>query len=116
MRQFEQSTLIAEEESCVEQLARCFPGATSVRFPVQVTFSRTKSIHLRESSLVEFASEEHAIFVSALPLEFDDKVRLEGSLKRFATDASVVAVQSYQGRKAVAVKFLRPPSDWITRS
>lgn len=71
---------------------------------------------MREASVLEFAAVEHAIFDSSLPLEFDDKVRLEGSRKGYTTDATVVAVQYHDGRKAVAVKFLRGPCSWITKS
>jgi hypothetical protein len=54
--------------------------------------------------------------VSSLPLEFDDKVRLEGSRKADNADATVVAVQYHGGQKAVAVKFLRGPNHWMTHS
>lgn len=71
---------------------------------------------MREASVLEFAAVEHAIFDSSLPLEFDDKVRLEGNQKGNATDATVVAVQYHDGRKAVAVKFLLGSCSWITKS
>ena len=71
---------------------------------------------MREASVLEYASAGHAIFDSTLPLEFDDRVRLEGKQKESSTDATVVAVQYHDGRKAVAVKFLRGPNDWISRS
>ena len=115
MKIFEDATLTAKPSSCTEQLARFFPGATSVRIPVQVTALRGGSTRLREASILEFAALEHAIFDSTLPLEFDDRVRLEGKQKESVTDATVVAVQYHDGRKAVAVKFLRGPSDWISR-
>jgi hypothetical protein len=51
-----------------------------------------------------------------LPLEFDDKVRLEGSRKAYTADATVVAVQYHGGQKAVAVKFLRGPNHWMMHS
>jgi len=116
VRQFDETALIAEEQSCTEQLARFFPGVTAVRLPVQVTALRGGSTRLREASVVEFAGLEHAILVSGLPLEFDDKVRLEGSRKSDAADATVVAVQYHGGQKAVAVKFLRSPNAWMIHS
>jgi hypothetical protein len=67
--------------------------------------------------VVEFSSADHAIFVSALPLEFGDRVRLrleeraEGSF----AEATVDAVQYHEGRKAVAVRFLQGPCDWVMR-
>lgn len=116
MRQFNESTHIAEQQTCTEQLARFFPGVTAVRLPVQVTALRGGATRLREASLIEFAGLEHAILVSGLPLEFDDKVRLEGSRKADTADATVVAVQYHGGQKAVAVKFLRGHNRWIMHS
>ena len=71
------TVLARTEESCVEQLARFFPLARPVKIPVQVTSSRGSRTHLREETVVEFSSGDHAIFLSALPLEFGDRVRLE---------------------------------------
>ena len=116
MKQFDEPTLIAEQQSCTEQLARFFPGVTPVRLPVQVTALRGGANRLREASLIEFAGVEHAILVSGLPLEFDDKVRLEGNRKADTADATVVAVQYHAGQKAVAVKFLRGHNRWIMHS
>jgi hypothetical protein len=70
---------------------------------------------LREATVVEFASAGFAIFVSTLPLEFDDRVRLERNQKGRTTDATVIAVQYHQGRKAVAVKFAQGPCEWVTQ-
>ena len=116
MRQFDETTFIAEQQSCTEQLARFFSGVTPIRLPVQVTALRGGTTRLREASVVEFAGLEHAILVSSLPLEFDDKVRLEGSRKADTADATVVAVQYHCGQKAVAVKFLHGPNRWMMRS
>ncbi len=116
MRTLDEVTLATKQPSCTEQLAKFFPGASSVRIPVQVTALRGGSTRLCEASIVEFAAMEHAIFDSSLPLEFDDRVRLEGCRKEHTTDATVVAVQYHQGRKAVAVKLLRGTSTWISRS
>ena len=116
MGRFDQASLIADEQSCTEQLARFFPGVAAVRLPVQVTALRGGTTRLREASVVEFAGLEHAILISSLPLEFDDKVRLEGSRKADTADATVVAVQYHGGRKAVAVKFLRGPNHWMMHS
>lgn len=116
MKTFDDVTLTTKAPSCTEQLARFFPGASSVRIPVQITALRGGSTRLREASVLEFAAVEHAIFDSTLPLEFDDRVRLEGKQKECTTDATVVAVQYHDGRKAVAVKFLRGASSWISRS
>jgi hypothetical protein len=64
---------------------------------------------------VEFSSPEHAIFLSTLPLEFGDRVRLEASPNGTPAEASVDAVQYHEGRKAVAVRFLKGPCNWVLR-
>jgi hypothetical protein len=105
----------ANEEGCAERLARFFPRALAVRVPVQVTSLRGGGTRLRESTVVEFGGSEHAIFLSSLPLEFDDKVRIERDRKGSAAEATVIAVQYHEGRKAVAVRFLQGPCAWVTQ-
>ena len=107
------SLLARAEESCVEQLARFFPLARPVKIPVQVTSSRGSRTHLREETVVEFSSGTHAIFLSALPLEFGDRIRLEARREGHQAEAEVDAVQYDEGCKAVAVKFLQGPCDWL---
>jgi len=103
------------EQGCAQQLARFFPQAVSVRVPVQVTALRGGNLKLREAAVLEFGTSGFGIFVSTLPLEFDDRVRLERSPKGPAADATVIAVQYYEGRKAVAVKFAQGPCEWVTK-
>ncbi len=108
---------ISEHETdCAGQLARFFPAAQAVRVPVQVTAVRGGRAKLREATVLEFAAAEHAIFLSTLPLEFDDRVRLESDSQAHpVADATVIAVQYHEGRKAVAVKFTQGPCDWVMR-
>jgi hypothetical protein len=113
-----QTTDVAVNEhgqDCAEQLARFFPQASRLRVPVQVTALRAGSTKLREATVVEYAGKEHAIFLSTLPLEFDDRVRVERDRHGCAADAAVVAVQYHEGRKAVAVRFLQGPCAWVTQ-
>jgi len=105
----------AGEQSCAEQLARFFPQAVPVRIPVQVTSPRGGTNLLREATVVEFSSADHAIFLSTLPLEFGDRVKLEAAIKGNFAEATVDAVQYHEGRKAVAVKFLNGHADWVVR-
>ena len=110
------STEIAVKEreaDCAGQLARFFPEASAVRIPVQVTALRGGRSKLREATVVEFGGAQHAIFVSTLPLEFEDRVRVERELPGATADATVVAVQYHEGRKAVAVKFTQAIADWV---
>ena len=84
--------------------------------PVHVTALRNGSGRLREATVVEFGGAEHAIFRSTLPLEFDDRVRIEREGKGCTAEAAVVAVQYHEGCKAVAVRFLDGPCVWVTQS
>ena len=70
---------------------------------------------MREATIVEFSSGNHAIFISTLPLEFGDRVRLEARPQGFQSEATVDAVQYHEGRKAVAVRFLQGPCDWVMK-
>jgi len=106
-------TLTATELDCAEQLARFFPHARRVRIPVQVTVRRGGSSSLREAAVVEFGSPEHAIFLSTLPLEFDEHVRIEADGEGRPAEATVVGMQYREGRKAVAVRFSQGPCDWV---
>jgi hypothetical protein len=108
-------TLAANDKSCAEQLARFFPQASAVRIPVQVTWPRGGATNLREATIVEFSSANHAIFLSTLPLEFGDRVRLEARPEGNHAEATVDAVQYHEGRKAVAVRFLQRPCDWLVK-
>lgn len=111
------STEIAVSEhelGCAEQLARFFPGAAAIRVPVQVTALRGGRAKLREATVLEFGAAQHAIFLSTLPLEFEDRVRLERDSHGGAVaEVTVVAVQYHEGRKAVAVKFTQGLCDWM---
>lgn len=109
------SAVIDQELDCAEQLARFFPRTLPVRIPVQVSVARSSTTALREATVLQLGDADHAIFVSALPLEFNDRVRLEREPDKLA-EATVVAVQYHAGRKAVAVKFDPHPCDWITQS
>jgi hypothetical protein len=103
-------------ENCAEQLSRFFPQAEAVRVPVQVTSLRPGGHNLREATVVEFGGTEHAIFLSTLPLEFADRVRVEVRNKTSQEEGTVVAVQYHEGRKAVAVRFLSGRCDWVTKA
>ena len=105
--------LTANEQDCAEQLARFFPQARRVRIPVHVTAWRGGRTSLREATIVEYGGPEHAIFLSTLPLEFDDRVRIEATGEGRPAEATVVGVQYHEGRKAVAVRFLQGPCDWV---
>ncbi len=117
MKRSTEMAVSEREMDCAGQLARFFPEASAVRIPVQVTALRGGRAKLREATVVEFGGTQHAIFVSKLPLEFEDRVRVERDSRQGPafTDATVVAVQYHGGRKAVAVKFAQGLADWVKR-
>jgi len=63
--------------------------------------------------MVEFGTTDYAIFVSKLALEFDDRVRLVRDGGGHPAEAAVIALQYHGGRKAVAVRFLDRPCEWM---
>lgn len=110
------ATLIDGTQNCAEQLSRFFPEVRAVRVPVQITAVRPGRTRLREASVLEFGGAQHAIFLSTLPLEFGDRVTVAGKDRSATAEATVVAVQYHEGRKAVAVRFSHGPCDWVTQA
>jgi len=106
-------TIIVEERGCTEQLARFFPKLPAVRVPVQVTPHRPGQARVKEATVVEYGTPEFAIFLSNLALEFDDRVRLVRDGGGRSVEAAVIALQYHEGRKAVAVRFLNGPCEWM---
>ena len=105
--------LTAEERECAEQLARFFPSLPAVRIPVRVMPRRPGQVRALEATVVEYGTREYAIFLSKLALEFDDRVRLVRDGGGHPAEAAVIALQYHEGRKAVAVRFLDGPCEWM---
>lgn len=105
-------TAVLEQPGCAQQLARFFSQVLPMRLAVQVTALRRGGAKLRDVTVLEFGSQQHAIFISNLPLEFDDHVRLRRAPQGPEADAVVVAVHYHEGQKAVAVRFTQGPCDW----
>jgi hypothetical protein len=108
-------TLIADERGCAEQLARFFPTLLAVRIPVRVASLRSGQAKFQESTVVEYGAQEYAIFLSTLPLEFDERVRIFRDGGGRPAEASVIALQYQEGRKAIAVRFLDGPCNWMNQ-
>lgn len=62
---------------------------------------------------MEYGSEEYAIFVSTLPLEFADRVLISRDGGGRSAEATVIALQYHDGRKAIAVRFVDGPCEWM---
>lgn len=110
--------LITDELGCAEQLARFFTGLPGVRIPVRVAPLRAGSsaTRVQEAAVVEYGSEEFAIFLSTLPLEFADRVRISDNGGGHSAEATVIALQYHEGRKAVAVRFTEGRCEWMRQS
>jgi hypothetical protein len=108
------SSAVTQEASGTEDLARFFPGVERVQ--IRAVLQPTQNGGgLRETVTVEYAGMEHAIFVSALPLEFGDRIQLHFAGSKRKSEARVTAVQYHQSRKAVAVQFLNAETSWVNR-
>jgi hypothetical protein len=106
-------SLIADERGCAEQLAKFFPGLPATRFMVRVQSTRPGREKLQESTVVEYGAGQFAIFMTTLPLEFDERVQLARNGKRQPVEAAVIALQYHEGTKAVAVRFVEGTWDWM---
>jgi hypothetical protein len=114
VRAISEETVSRNGEGCAEQLARFFRAIEPVEIPVRVSAARPGNAQLHENVVVEFCGREHAIFRSALPLEYNDDLRLTARGKAGPLCARVVAVQYHEGLKAVAVRFESGPCQWVT--
>ncbi len=110
--------LITDELGCAEQLARFFPGLPGARIPVRVALLRAgnSAAKVQEAVVAEYGSEEYAIFLSTLPLEFADRVGISDNGGGHSAEATVIALQYHEGRKAVAVRFTEGRCEWMRQS
>ena len=108
-------SLIADERGCAERLAKFFPALPAIRVMVRVQSLRPGREKLKESTVLEFGSGQIAIFMTTLPLEFDECLELVRSSKERTQKATVIALQYHEGLKAVAVRFTDGTCDWMTQ-
>jgi hypothetical protein len=101
--------------TCVERLAELFPSASPVRIPIRVITLGTGRRRLQEQTIIEFGTAKEVLFSSALPLEFEDHIRLLNSDGSLDTRAIIVAVRYHDGRKAVAARFASEVGNWIIK-
>lgn len=106
---------VSRAQSCVEKLAQLFPGASPVRIPVQVVSLGSARPRLNEHTVIEFGTPAEVLFSSALPLEFEDHIRVSNSDGSLDAQATVVAVRYHEGRKAVAARFNDQVGNWIIK-
>lgn len=105
--------LTVEVRSCAEKLARFFPSLPARSIPVRVQSLRPGQGRVQEATVVEYGGPEIAIFTSKLPVEFNDQIRISREGEARGRQAAVVALQYHEGSKAVAVRFLEGPCEWM---
>ena len=99
--------------SIAADLAGMFPEASPMKLRVRVQALRRSAEPLEEITWIEYGTARELLFASTLPLEFEDRVRIENADGSFHAEAAVVAVQVHNGRKAVAARFLGEVTNWI---
>ena len=105
-----------EPAECVEELARFFPGAMQVRIPVKVCKGRSAKAALAEQTIIEFGTAEEVFFVSSLPLDFEDLVRVRNADGSLDFTAKIVAMHLYHDKMAIAAEFLEDVPNWIIKA
>jgi hypothetical protein len=104
-----------EPAECVEELARFFPGAVQVRIPVRVCKGRSGKTASAEQTMIEFGTTEEVLFVSDLPLDFEDIVRVRNVDGSLDLTAKIVAMHLYHDKMAIAAKLLEGVPNWIIK-
>lgn len=99
-------------ESFVNRLAGFFPEAVRVQIPVSITPLGERPLQA-ERTVIEFGTEQEALFASRMPLDFEDRVRVKNTDGSLDAEASVVAVQFANGQTAVAVRLAGVSGDWF---
>jgi hypothetical protein len=104
-----------EPAECVEELARFFPGIMQVRIPVSVCKGRSGKAASAEQTIIEFGTAEEVLFVSGLPLDFEDVVRVRNADGSLDITAKIVAMHLYHDKMAIAAEFLEDVPNWIIK-
>jgi hypothetical protein len=104
----------------VSRLAKFFPQATPVRIPIRLSRiegngNGGEAIFFQET-VIEFGTPREILFALDRPLEFADRVLLEGKDGTLRAEASVVAVHYHPERTVVAARFLKDVPNWIVKS
>jgi len=105
-----------EPAECVEELARFFAGAIQVRIPVKVCKGRSAKAASAEQTIIEFGTAEEILFVSGLPLDFEDIVRVRNGDGSLDFTAKIVAMHLYHDKMAIAAEFLEDVPNWIIKA
>jgi hypothetical protein len=105
-----------EPAECVEELARFFPGVMQVRIPVMVCKGRSVKAAPAEQTIIEFGTADEVLFVSGLPLDFEDVVRVRNADGSLDITAKIVAMHLHHDKMAIAAQFLEDVPNWIIKA
>ena len=105
-----------EPAECIEELARFFPGAIQVRIPVSVCKGHSVNAAPLEQTILEFGTADEILFVSSLPLDFEDIVRVRNADGSLDITAKIVAMHLHHDKMAFAAKFLKDVPNWIIKA
>ena len=100
----------------IAALAKFFPGAVPVRIPVRVCKANAVAVEQIEQTVIEFGTREEILFVSSLPLDFDDTVRVRNADGSLDTVARIVAMRLHNSRMVIAARFLEDVANWIIKA
>jgi len=101
---------------CLDELARFFPGILQVRIPVRVFKGRSVKSALAEQTMIEFGTAEEVLFVSSLPLDFEDIVRIKTVDGPLDITAKVVAMHFSHDKMGIAAQFAEEVPNWIIKA
>ena len=107
---------LTDGPECVAELAKFFPGAVQVRIPVLVSKRDAVKAALVEQTVIEFGTGAEVFFVSGLPLDFDDTVRVRNPDGSLDVEAKIVAMRLHHGKMAIAARFLEEVTNWIIKA
>lgn len=105
-----------EPAECVAELARFFPGVMQIRIPVRVCKGSSGTATYSEETMIEFGTADEVLFVSDLPLDFEDVVRIRNADGSLEIMAKIVAMHLYHDKMAIAAKFLEDVPNWIIKA
>lgn len=107
---------VGEPAECVAELARFFPGVVPVRIPVWVSKGPSAKAPSAEQTMIEFGTAEEVLFVSGLPLDFEDIVRVRTTDGALDITAKIVAMRLHHDQMAIAARFLEDVANWIIKA
>jgi hypothetical protein len=107
---------LVERKDCVGELARFFSGAVPVKIPVRVSKGDSVNGGPVEQTTIEFGTPTEVLFISGLPLDFDDTVRVRSSDGSLDIAAKIVAMRFHHGKMAVAARFLEDVANWVIKA